>query len=137
MDSIAVRYAEIVFIRFIKDMLKRYSNPGRVLETVEVLAVLAKSEPIIVSSVARKIIAEQQGYTYTKDEFIYILSRANIDVAEMCLRLGISRTTFYRWKEKEKPSTPQFTTLETQAIVKLMRYIDDISGMLLPLKGLE
>lgn len=137
MDSIAIRYAEIVFIKFVKDALRKYSNPAKVLDTVELMAILAESEPIIVQSVARKIIAELPNYTYKKGEFIQVMSQANIDVAEVCRKLGISRTTFYRQQSKATTTHPKFEEKEAMAVIKTLYYMDDITGLLLPLKGME
>ena len=120
-----IRLNEIIFCRLFKQLLTTNTNPIKVYTFVESVANLVNGNITILNSVIAIILSNDRRYMPTKQEFMYLLRKADIPVRRACKLAGLSQTTYYSMA-KEMCIQPKFTPIQYEEMLRILKTFDKI-----------
>lgn len=119
------RMNEIIFCNIFKKFLRMNKNPIKTYDFIVVLADMIGANKTTLNSIITAIFNNDQHYLPTKQEYVYLMRKAEIPVRQIVKKAHISYSTYYSKSTVEMHIEPKFDPIQYAEMMKVLMFFND------------
>ena len=115
------RYLEIQMYNLVQTTLKNTANINKVVTLIKLLAELANADTALAETIAKEMVVKAIQYQpYPKELELMYSKLPNMTCSQFCNMSRLSRTTYYKFRDKEVTVTLLYPEKWMETIIQIL-----------------